>query len=35
MFSDKESRLMEAALLMAVPLSALIAVLLVSFTVSW
>lgn len=35
MFGDKQTRLIEAALLMAVPLSALIAVLLVSFTLSW
>lgn len=35
MFSDKETRLVEAVLLLAVPLSALIAVLLVSVTVSW
>lgn len=35
MFSDKETKLIEAALLMAVPLSALVAVLLVSFTLSW
>ncbi|AGB45379.1 hypothetical protein Mesau_02998 [Mesorhizobium australicum WSM2073] len=35
MFSDKETRLMEAALVMAVPLSALIAVLLVSLTLNW
>lgn len=35
MLRDKETRFIEAALLIAVPLSALIAVLLVSFTLSW
>lgn len=35
MFGDKETRLIEMVLLMAVPLSALIPALLVSFTLSW
>lgn len=35
MFGDKQTRLIELALLMAVPLSALIPVLLVTFTMSW
>lgn len=35
MFGDKETRLIEMVLLMAVPLSALIPALLVTFTSSW
>jgi hypothetical protein len=35
MFSDKETRLLEAGLFMAVPLSILIAVLVVSVTFGW
>lgn len=35
MFGDKETRLIEMVLLMAVPLSALIPALLVTFTSNW
>ncbi|MGY3331927.1 hypothetical protein ACVILI_004944 [Mesorhizobium sp. USDA 4775] len=35
MFSDRETRLLEAGLFMAVPLSILIAVLVVSLTFGW
>ncbi len=35
MFSDKETRFWEAGLFMAVPLSILISVVMVSFTFGW